>query len=197
MKNFICLFGLMIIILLGQSGCSVYPQSNSLFGKVWLADHYHVVRQRNTVLPFQSAVYLPVVAQADNDQRITAKQLRSLVDSAAAAFMPYFQKVVTGRVRETSASALQSAENLGCDYMVVLVPINWHEGRDLPVTPKGKGHAGLDRIQFVIRLLEVSSGLEIDQIEIQGQSGFFTFWGDTPLDLVDAALNQLAENLAG
>lgn len=197
MKNFICLFGLMTIILLGQSGCSVYPQSNSLFGKVWLADHYHVVRQRNTVLPFQSAVYLPVVAQADNDQRITAKQLRSLVDSAAAAFMPYFQKVVTGRVRETSASALQSAENLGCDYMVVLVPINWHEGRDLPVTPKGKGHAGLDRIQFVIRLLEVSSGLEIDQIEVQGQSGFFTFWGDTPLDLVDAALNQLAENLAG
>lgn len=197
MRNCIYLFSLMSVILLGQSGCSVYPQSNSFFGKVWLADHYHVVRQRNVALPFQSAVYLPVVAQADSEQGTTAAQLRSLVGRAATAFRPRFRKVVTGRARETSVGALASAENLGCDYMVVLVPISWHEGRDLPLTPKGKGHAGLDRIQFVVRLLEVSSGLEIDQIEVQGQSGFFTFWGDTPLDLVDAALNQLAENLAG
>ena len=197
MRNFIYLFSLMSLVLLGQSGCSVYPQSNSFFGKVWLADHYHVVRQRNVALPFQSAVYLPVVAQANKQEGATAAQLQSLVDRAATAFRPRFRKVVAGRARETSIGALASAKNLGCDYMAVLVPINWHEGRVLPITPKDKGHAGLDRIQFVVRLHEVSSGMEIDQIEVQGQSGFFTFWGDTPLDLVDAALNQLAENLAG
>ena len=197
MKKNIYLFSLASIMLFCQSACSVYPQSNSLFGKIWLADHYHLVRQRNIVLPFQSAIYLPLVKQAASDQRATAVQLHSLVDRAAMAFMSRFQKVAIGHAQENIGAAIESAKNLNCEYMVVLVPLNFDEGRDFPLTPKGKGHVGIDRIQFVVRLLEVSSGLQIDQIEVQGQSGFLTFWGDAPIDLVDAALNQLAGNLAG
>ena len=185
-----------IIILSFQlSACAVYPQSNNLTGYLRLTDRYQMERQRNLSIPFESSIYMPIIGFVSAGKNDHSEEYVQLLHQAAASFRATFRRVEVGRVGENGKQALASAKQLHCDYALFITPSDWHEGRDLPLLEESKGKTGIDKIRLAIQLVEVSSGDLLDQIDIQGKSGYLSFFGDTPGDLALAPLNQLARNL--
>ena len=184
-----------IVLYLQLSACAVYPQSNSLLGYLRLTDYYQLERQRNFTIPAKSTIYIPVSWSGVNEDDESKQQYLRLLGQTASSFRAGFQRVDVGAGEEGSKQALQSARQLDCNYVLFIVPSDWHEGRDLPLFVKSKGTSGIDKVRLAIKLVEASSGVELDHIEIQGRSGYFSFLGDAPSDLARVPLNQFARNL--
>ncbi|MBL4607289.1 MAG: DUF4823 domain-containing protein [Pseudomonadales bacterium] len=187
---------LIIILSLQLAGCAVYPQTNNVLGFLRLADHYQIERQRNLTIPFESSIYVPIVWSTNAAENDVNAGYLLLLNQTAASFRATFRRVEVGAVEENSKQLLKSAKQLNCNYALIISPSDWHEGKGLPFFDESKGKTGVDKIRLAIKLVEVSSGEQLDQIEIQGKSGYFTFFGDTPAKLAEVPLNQLARNLA-
>jgi hypothetical protein len=184
-----------IILSLQLSACAVYPQSNNLTGHLRLTDRYQIERQRNITIPFDSMIYVPRVGFVNAGDEDAKEEYVQLLNRAAASFRATFRRVEVGRVDENGKQALASAKQLHFDYALFITPSDWHEGRDLPLLKESKGKTGIDKVRLAIKLVEVSSGELLDQIDIQGKSGYLSFFGDTPGGLATVPLNQLARNL--
>lgn len=184
-----------ILLGLQLSACAVYPQSNTLMGYLHLTDRYQIERQRNLTIPFESSIYIPRVGFFGTGDQYSTEEYVHLLNQAAATFRATFRRVEVGRVDENSKQALRSAKQLRCDYALFITPNDWHEGRGLPFLEDSKGKTGIDKIRLAIKLVEVSSGKLIDQADIQGKSGYLSFFGDNPADLAMVPLNQFARRL--
>ncbi|MBV1871232.1 MAG: DUF4823 domain-containing protein [Gammaproteobacteria bacterium] len=185
-----------IFILCLQIGaCAVYPQSNNLLGYLRLTDYHFLDRQRNFTIPPISRIYIPAAWPGINDNEASKQQYHELLDQTAASFRAGFQWVKVGARQENIKQSLKTARRLSADYLLLITPSDWHEGRDLPLFDEEKGQMGIDRVRLAVQLVEVSSGGLIDQIEIQGRSGYLSFIGDAPSHLAKVPLNKLARNL--
>lgn len=186
----------LVTLILQLAGCAVYPQSNNLFGFLRLADYYQLERQRNITIAADSGVYIPKLKTGNLRDGEAYKQYLNLLSDTERSFKARFRKVHLGEFTENAVAALQTARQLQCDYLVIVLPINWQEGKDLPLLEENKGKMGIDRIRLGVRVLEVSSGRQIDQIKIEARSGYLTFWGDSPGNLAIVPINQLAAHLS-
>lgn len=186
-------FSVCFLVLL-LAGCAIYPQSNSVLGYARIADHYRIDRQRNFVVPFESVIYLPLIDRGTIENEEYPQLMGQWLHQADTSFKSRFKQVLRGRIMEGEKQSLLSARESGADYLLILLPTNW-EGESWSVDDTHT-IAGMKRIRFVVKLVNVRSGDLLDQIDVQAQSGYLTFWGDDPASLSAAAFNQLARDLS-
>lgn len=183
------------LLTLFLSGCAIYPQSNNVLGYLRIADHYRIDRQRNMVLPFESSIYLPLTDNGAGDSQQYRAWMRPWLQRAEQSFKSRFRQVQQGMALEGDSQALLSAREKGADYLLILLPTGW-DGETVTVDDAHTFEMR-KRIRFAVKLINVHSGELLEQIDVQAQSGFLTFWGDDPDSLSAAAFNQLARDLSG
>lgn len=177
------------------TGCAIYPQSNNVLGYLRIADHYRIDRQRNMVLPFESSIYMPLVDSGARDSEQYREWLGRWLQQAEQSFKSRFRQVQRGQGMEGDSQALLSARELGADYLLILLPTGWHG--EAWLVDENHSLGGRKRLRFAVKLINVRSGELLEQIDVQAQSGYVTFWGDDPGSLSVAAFNQLARDLSG
>ncbi len=177
------------------SSCAIYPQSNNVLGYLRIADHYRIDRQRNLVLPLESRIYMPLADSGAYDSEQYRAWLGRWLQQAEQPFKSRFRQVQRGQRMEGDAQALLSARERGADYLLVFLPTAW-DGETM-VVDDAQSFTGRKRLRFAVKLINVRSGALLEQIDVQVQSGFLTFWGDDPDSLSAAAFNQLARDLSG
>lgn len=181
-----------LICLLGVSGCSIYPDRHSVFASLGLVDHFTVSRHRNFVFPIDASFYIPIPTVKAQSHSIDVFVLESSVDIAYSALSSRFPYAITGSHPEGLDAAFTSAEEKRCNYVFYMEFIETFDSVGWPGRPDWPVPGGVDRVHLKVILAEVRTRQIIDSIDIQSESGWSTFLGDRPVDLLLLPLRNVS-----
>jgi hypothetical protein len=108
--------------------------------------------------------------------------------AVAAAFSPYFEKVIVGMKTEDSAAAQQTAKTSGYAYVLHPEILHWE---DRATEWSGRP----DEMAVKISVIDANTGEALDSAVVSGKSGLATFGGDRPEHLLPNPLADYAATL--
>ena len=186
----------LILCLFCLTNCSIYPDKHSIFASIGMADHFSIQRHRNFVLPLASAFYIPIPVVKAQSPDIDMHILESSAELASMALSTRFPFAVMGNQPEGLSQALTTALNKQCDYVFYIDFIDVHDTVGMPIRNDWSGPGGIDRVRLKVLLAEVKGRQIIDSIDIQGESGWATFFDDRPIELLAIPFKSLSDRLS-
>lgn len=185
--------------LVGLSGCTAsytLETTKKLGRSLKVVDHFTIERVNRWSLSPQSSVYIaaPYVGDVDDG---TARLGQHIYE----AFSKYFAVVEFAGRSESLSDALNSAKQLRCDYVIYPTLMVWEDNASYTELSlfdfSGEWVPSLDKLDLRLKVMESHSAYSVDDISIRAKSGFFTYLNDTPSELLNEPLYEVAKTLAG
>jgi hypothetical protein len=108
--------------------------------------------------------------------------------AVAAAFSPYFEKVIVGMKTEDSAAAQQFAKQGGYAYLLYPEILHWE---DRATEWSGRP----DEVAVKLSVIDTNTGDALDSAVVSGKSGLGVLGGDRPEHLLPKPLADYAATL--
>ena len=188
--------GVILICVVSFSACMIYPEKHSVFASIGMTDHFTVRRHGNFVLPMTASFYIPIPVVKVQSPSIDSLVLESAVEFAFNALAARFASTAMGSHPESFEDSFSSAADQQCAYVFYLEFIEFHDAVGFPARPQWQGPGGIDRIHFKVLLAEVKTRQIIDSIDIQSESGWSSFVGDRPVQLLKMPLRNISALLS-
>ncbi len=104
------------------------------------------------------------------------------------AFSRYADSVIIGSSGDDTKDIFAAAKEKQCQYIVIPKIIHWED--------RATEWSGIrDKMEIFVKVVSVETNIEVVSAYINGKSGWATFGGDHPEDLVKAPVAQFAASL--
>ena len=211
---------LIVLSLSVFTGCmhpvTAWNQAEQFSRDIKLLDNYQLQRQSTWVLPASISIYIAMPATSA-DNRPLAEALNHNIYTAFAA---YFPNLIQSVQPLSYSDALKAAGKNDSVYMVYPRVLAWENGvggwqdfkEKQTINQPGQGDTqlgvvvgdtlsavsaiGRDVVEVQLTLVEVKSSRIVDVAYIRSKSGYFTYWGEAPADLLLKPLTAYARSFA-
>lgn len=191
------LIAILIHVLLIASCANInelYEESFDFARTTRLTDNYDLVRMNIWTLPLDSKIYV-----GSEPESTTSVIRRKISDSAFMSFNSIFGFVSKASKAASYDDSLRQARRAGYEYLLYPKVIytqdavsTWEEAQ---VESHNRKPLGLDQARLQL-ILAQTNGYVVDVVNIQGNSGLLTFYGDQPIELIEEPITKYALALA-
>lgn len=112
----------------------------------------------------------------------------SVATAFEAALSRYADSVIVGERRDSTADVVAAAKEKKCAYAVIPKISRWED--------RATEWSGIrDKMELFVKIVRIEDGAEMVSAEIKGKSGWATFGGDHPEDLLKAPVQEFVAGL--